>query len=41
MALAVGSTIAGNLFILGTASNVIILQHAEKAGNGETITFLK
>ncbi len=30
MALAVGSTIAGNLLILGAASNVIIIQHAEK-----------
>jgi Na+/H+ antiporter NhaD/arsenite permease-like protein len=29
MALAVGSTIAGNLFILGAASNVIIIQNAE------------
>jgi Na+/H+ antiporter NhaD/arsenite permease-like protein len=38
MALAAGSTIAGNLFILGAASNVIIIQNAEK--NGETLTFL-
>jgi len=38
MALAVGSTIAGNLFILGAASNVIIIQNAEKSG--ETLTFL-
>jgi Na+/H+ antiporter NhaD/arsenite permease-like protein len=30
MALAAGSTIAGNLFILGAASNVIIIQMAEK-----------
>ncbi|MDI1229584.1 MAG: SLC13 family permease [Methylobacter sp.] len=30
MALAVGSTIAGNMLILGAASNVIIIQHAEK-----------
>jgi Na+/H+ antiporter NhaD/arsenite permease-like protein len=30
MALAAGSTIAGNLFILGAASNVIIVQMAEK-----------
>jgi len=30
MALAAGSTIAGNLLILGAASNVIIIQHAEK-----------
>jgi Na+/H+ antiporter NhaD/arsenite permease-like protein len=39
MALAAGSTIAGNLFILGAASNVIIIQNAEK--QGETITFLE
>ncbi len=37
MALAAGSTIAGNLSILGAASNVIIIQQAEK--KGETITF--
>jgi Na+/H+ antiporter NhaD/arsenite permease-like protein len=37
MALAAGSTIAGNLFILGAASNVIIIQNAEKGG--ETIGF--
>jgi Na+/H+ antiporter NhaD/arsenite permease-like protein len=30
MALAAGSTIAGNLLVLGAASNVIIIQHAEK-----------
>ena len=30
LALAVGSTIAGNLSILGAASNVIIIQNAEK-----------
>jgi Na+/H+ antiporter NhaD/arsenite permease-like protein len=39
MALAAGSTIAGNLFILGAASNVIIIQNAER--NGETLTFLE
>jgi Na+/H+ antiporter NhaD/arsenite permease-like protein len=39
MALAAGSTIAGNLFILGAASNVIIIQNAEKSG--ETLTFLE
>jgi Na+/H+ antiporter NhaD/arsenite permease-like protein len=39
MALAAGSTIAGNLFILGAASNVIIIQNAEK--NGETLTFFE
>ncbi|MGA9099622.1 MAG: anion transporter [Methanotrichaceae archaeon] len=38
MALAAGSTIAGNLFVLGAASNVIIIQNAEKSG--ETLTFL-
>ncbi|MEM2874697.1 MAG: SLC13 family permease [Candidatus Hadarchaeales archaeon] len=37
MALAAGSTIAGNLTILGAASNVIIIQSAEK--RGETLTF--
>jgi Na+/H+ antiporter NhaD/arsenite permease-like protein len=40
MALASGSTIAGNLFILGAASNVIIIQNAENKF-GETITFLE
>jgi Na+/H+ antiporter NhaD/arsenite permease-like protein len=39
MALAAGSTIAGNLTILGAASNVIIIQNAEK--NGETLTFFE
>ena len=38
MALAAGSTIAGNLSILGAASNVIIIQNAERK-SGETITF--
>jgi Na+/H+ antiporter NhaD/arsenite permease-like protein len=37
MALAAGSTIAGNLTILGAASNVIIIQNAEK--EGQTLTF--
>lgn len=37
VALGAGSTIAGNLFILGAASNVIIIQNAEK--KGETLTF--
>ena len=32
LALAAGSTIAGNFMILGAASNVIILQNAEKKG---------
>jgi len=40
MALAAGSTIAGNLTILGAASNVIIIQNAEKRG-GATINFLE
>lgn len=39
MALAAGSTIAGNMFILGAASNVIIIQNAERSG--ETLTFLE
>jgi Na+/H+ antiporter NhaD/arsenite permease-like protein len=39
MALAAGSTIAGNMFILGAASNVIIIQNAEK--QGETLSFLE
>ncbi|MCJ7669234.1 MAG: anion transporter [Dehalococcoidia bacterium] len=38
MALAAGSTIAGNFSILGAASNVIIIQNAEKRA-GETLTF--
>lgn len=38
IALAAGSTIAGNLFILGAASNIIIIQNAESREN-ETITF--
>lgn len=38
MALAAGSTIAGNMLILGAASNVIIIQNAEK--RGETLTFV-
>lgn len=37
LALAAGSTIAGNLTILGAASNVIIIQNAEK--QNETLTF--
>jgi Na+/H+ antiporter NhaD/arsenite permease-like protein len=39
VALAAGSTIAGNLLILGAASNVIIIQNAEK--RGETLKFLE
>jgi Na+/H+ antiporter NhaD/arsenite permease-like protein len=38
MALAAGSTIAGNLTILGAASNVIIIQSCENRSN-ETISF--
>jgi Na+/H+ antiporter NhaD/arsenite permease-like protein len=38
MTLAAGSTIAGNLLILGAASNVIIIQRAEQ--EGQTISFL-
>lgn len=40
MALAAGSTIAGNLSILGAASNVIIIQNSEKK-SPETLTFLE
>jgi Na+/H+ antiporter NhaD/arsenite permease-like protein len=40
MALAAGSTIAGNMFILGAASNVIVIQNAEKRA-GATISFLE
>jgi len=40
MALAAGSTIAGNLTILGAASNVIIVQNAEKRSK-ETLTFFE
>ena len=40
MVLAAGSTIAGNLSILGAASNVIIIQNAEKKA-GETLRFLE
>ncbi len=40
IALAGGSTIAGNLLILGAASNVIIIQNAERRKN-KTITFFE
>lgn len=40
MALAAGSTIAGNLFILGAASNVIVIQNAEKRA-GVSIGFFE
>ena len=40
MALAAASTVAGNMFILGAASNVIIIQAAEKKA-GQTITFME
>jgi Na+/H+ antiporter NhaD/arsenite permease-like protein len=39
-ALAAGSTIAGNMFILGAASTVMIIQNAEKR-TGDTITFFE
>ncbi|MEI7433666.1 MAG: SLC13 family permease [Methanomicrobiales archaeon] len=39
MALASGSTLAGNLTILGAASNIIVIQNAER--QGETITFIE
>ena len=39
IALAAGSTIAGNLLILGAASNVIIIQSAEK--EGQTLSLLE
>jgi Na+/H+ antiporter NhaD/arsenite permease-like protein len=38
LALASGSTLAGNLFILGAASNVIIIQNAERK-TGQTLGF--
>lgn len=42
MALAAGSTIAGNLTILGAASNVIIVQNGERRGTAITFSeFLK
>jgi len=37
MALAAGSTTAGNMLLLGAASNIIIVQNAEK--EKETLTF--
>jgi len=40
MALAAGSTIAGNLSILGAASNVIIVQNAESRGD-RSVTFFE
>lgn len=40
LALSAGSTIAGNLSILGAASNVIIIQTAERK-SGETLTFFE
>ncbi|MDA8132686.1 MAG: SLC13 family permease [Elusimicrobia bacterium] len=40
MALAAASTFAGNLFVLGAASNVIIISGAERK-SGETVTFLE
>ncbi|MHB8536123.1 MAG: anion transporter [Sulfuricaulis sp.] len=40
LALASGSTLAGNLFILGAASNVIIIQNAERH-SGHTLGFVE
>ena len=40
IALAVGSTLAGNLLIIGAASNIIIIQKAETS-TGETLGFLE
>lgn len=40
LALAAGSTIAGNFLILGAASNVIVIQNAEKKAR-ETLTFFE
>jgi Na+/H+ antiporter NhaD/arsenite permease-like protein len=40
IALAAGSTIAGNLLILGAASNVIIIQNAEQR-TGDSLSFLQ
>ncbi len=40
MALAAGSTVAGNLFILGAASNIIIIQNAERR-NKISLSFLE
>jgi Na+/H+ antiporter NhaD/arsenite permease-like protein len=40
MTLVAGSTIAGNLSILGAASNVIIIQNAERK-DGQALTFLE
>jgi Na+/H+ antiporter NhaD/arsenite permease-like protein len=40
MALAAGSTIAGNFSVLGAASNVIIIQNAEKK-TGDTLKFIE
>ena len=39
MGLAAGSTLAGNLTILGAASNVIIVRNAEK--QGATLSFFE
>ncbi|MBN1539745.1 MAG: anion permease [Candidatus Thermoplasmatota archaeon] len=39
LALAAGSTIAGNLTLIGAASNIIIVQNAERR-SGDTLTFL-
>ena len=41
MALAAGSTISGNLFIIGAASNIIIIQNAEKKSGEKSFQALK
>ena len=40
LALACAATVAGNLFILGAASNVIIIQNAEHKA-GQTLSFVE
>jgi len=40
LALASGATLAGNLFILGAASNIIIIQNAERKG-GHSLGFVE
>ena len=40
MALSAGSTLAGNFLIFGAASNLIIIQNAEKRGE-QGITFFE
>ncbi len=40
MALSAGSTVAGNLLVLGAASNIIIIQSAERRA-GKTLSFFE